>query len=476
MSAQSNMKIKDLCVCGGGLAGWMTAAALARSLPRDIKITLLDTGPSVEDMLYGASTLPDTHGFHKNIHLTERDFVIAGNAAFSLGTEYKNFGPTPWFLGFDLALPVVGGVKFHHYMVRAGETDLGRYAASSYAAKAGVFTHPENNSRDPFGSLDYGYQISPTDYAELMQRVAQASGISIVAAQISDIHASDGHIQSVGVEDGTEINADLFIDCTGPSAKLMSSLGQKRSEQISLSAQMKTTPAQELGPAFRSVEATKTGWTSTTPVPGATIELSLGLPEDINTDEAHCSYSTGRLEQFWTGNCLAIGHAAGMIDPVTNAPIFLMQSYINKLISLFPASHNMSVERSEFNRLCLEDFDLMAMYTTALYQAQNFAESPFWQRQHSQPICDRLQRKIDQFESRGRMVAYDDEPFHERDWLALHFGLGRVPRRYDIVADKIAETHISEDMAKMAAQFQFAVEKRPTHAQYRNHLVQQHKR
>ena len=93
MSATAT-NIRTILIVGGTLAGWMTAAALARALPAGrFDITLVEPGRPVDelDTIGGVASLPALRGFHGLIGLDERDLVAQAGAEFSLGAEFAGW-------------------------------------------------------------------------------------------------------------------------------------------------------------------------------------------------------------------------------------------------------------------------------------------------------------------------------------------------------------------------------------------------
>ena len=48
--------------------------------------------------------------------------------------------------------------------------------------------------------------------------------------------------------------------------------------------------------------------------------------------------------------------------------------------------------------------------------------------------------------SRGVVLQYDLEPFNNEDWIQIHLGMKRIPKRYDALADRLDETQLIETL------------------------------
>jgi tryptophan halogenase len=168
---------------------------------------------------------------------------------------------------------------------------------------------------------------------------------------------------------------------------------------------------------------------------------------------------------------VAVGQAAGVLEPLTPAPMLLLQRDIERIASLIPFSTDMSVERREYNRQCDEDYTHAELFNRAFFETPPLTDSPYWRAAREQPVPDKLATKIAQFASRGLLVAYDLEPFNPEDWNILHHGMGRVPRRYDRVADRASESEVRQYLANRRRDIENLVKTMPSHHRYVTQLA-----
>jgi tryptophan halogenase len=243
---------------------------------------------------------------------------------------------------------------------------------------------------------------------------------------------------------------------------------------------MSERPATELGPPLRTVAPRDYGWLADTPLKGRQTRLTIYDPEsESEALSAHGAepnlsgeVSLGVRAEVWSGNCVALGHAAGVVEPLTPAPLMLLERDIDRLLSLVPFSLDMKVERREFNRRFAEDYANAGLFTRALLETDSLPETPYWKAARAEPVNERLARKIELFADRGALVAYDLEPFHPEDWTILHYGMGRRPGRYDRAADRAPAERVKGFLANMKHEIEKIVGTLPSHATYRAQLEQ----
>jgi hypothetical protein len=473
--------IDHIVICGAGLAAEMTACALSLQLPPSTRITLANIGVTSDaDLFYGGVSAPTAYSFNLAAGVSEPKLILESDTAFSWGTKYVRWAGTgrSWIQCFHLSLPVIDGVLFHHYLAQQGEAQLERYLVSAAAARKGAFMHPPQQpaqtGQQPLARAEYGYQFDPASYARLFQSSTNRARVQLVEGTLAEVERGERDITSIRLSDGTALEADLFVDCTGPDAALLSSLGAASLGGRQLRAAMTKRSAVQLGPPVREISPREYGWRAETPLQGSTARLTVydpsseaeALSDHGDTPERSAEVTVGRRADAWLGNCVAIGQAARVVEPLTPAPLMLLERDIERLLSLIPFSTEMSVERREFNRRFAEDHEHAELFTRALFESDGLPDTPYWRAARAEPLDEKLARKIELFEDRGFLLAYDLEPFHPEDWTILHYGMGRRPARYDRPADRAQPAQVQTFLANLKREIDRAVEGLPTHAAY----------
>lgn len=468
----------NIIICGGGLAGQMTAAALANQLPPKIAITLVDCPQSDAcDPLYGGVTAPSAYDFNRAIGIAEPELILQSDTAFSFGTHYRQWGGRSWFQGFQQPLAVIDQVLLPHYLARLGQTELEPYLISAMAARSGVFAHPPEQPEHPLSRAEYGYQFDPASYAALFARATGPGRVKRVAAGLATVERDEAGITALHLSDGQTLRANLYVDCTGPKAALLSLAGGVFSGERRLGFAASRAKVEALGAPCRTLTAHAFGWQSETPLKGGIARLSVFAPEDAalamhGEAAAHSAVvRIGRYKEAWRGNCVGIGQAAAVIEPLTPAPVMLLQRDIERLLSLIPVSDDMAMEQREYNRQYTDDCDHAALFQRALFETSGLPQAAYWAAACAEPVPEKLQRKIEQFESRGLHVGYDLEPFQPEDWTILHYGMGRHPERYDRVADNAPKDRIAHHLAALQHEIGKVVTAMPSHMTYMTNLT-----
>ena len=153
MTHSPEKRIQSIVVLGGGSAGWMTAATLARMLkPEDVKITVVES-EQIGTVGVGEATIPDIINFNRLLGIDEQEFMKATNATFKLGIEFNNWGKIgdKYMHPFGHHGADMMGIDFHQFWLYSKE----KATRKTFGNTACRLWHPMTiNSRYPGTILD----------------------------------------------------------------------------------------------------------------------------------------------------------------------------------------------------------------------------------------------------------------------------------------------------------------------------------
>ncbi|MDJ0643154.1 MAG: tryptophan 7-halogenase [Erythrobacter sp.] len=488
--------IQRVIIAGGGTAGWMTAAALAKLMGNaGVSVTLIES-EAIGTVGVGEATIPPIAKFNAQLGIDEHEFVRETQATFKLGIEFNDWGGLgeSYFhpfgrYGFDLE-----GLDFHQYWLRLRELgdarELGEYSLNTLAAYAGKFLKPEPDHGQVIGQMGYAFHFDASLYAAFLRRFAESKGATRIEGKIERVERNpeSGLIAALALDEGRRIEGDLFIDCTGFRGLLigqaMGSDYRDWSHWLPCNRAVAVACGKNGDPLpFTRSTAREAGWQWRIPLQHRTgnghvycdAHLSAERAEEIllaNLDgEAisspnHLRFQTGHREQFWAGNCVAIGLSSGFLEPLESTSIHLIQMGIAKLVALFPGSIEAPFERAEYNRLMTDDFTHVRDFLILHYKATKRDDAPFWDYVREMSIPESLKQKMDLLRSRGRFFKYDAELFDLTSWLAVAEGQGWGPEGYSPVANGLSASNLSQSLANMRAVYAKTIDAMPTHQAY----------
>jgi len=470
--------LHNILICGKGLALELTLAALSRKLPESVRITSIElTECHIIDSFYGHVTSPDTVSFNRTLGIEESEFLLGTNSSFSYGTQYTNWAKKNWVQCHHLPFPVWENVPFLHYLTRSKDT-LEPYLVNAECGKSQAFAHPPPDKNVPLSRAEYAYQISPDILAAFYASLPSNKNLKRIKGEFRSINFTGDHIQSLTLQDGQTFEADLFIDASGQSGVIMNALNNRFESSYSLHGLEAIEPRKTALNSLRQLHGTDQGWQSHTTLRDTQITLCVSETKidstPISTQSSHKAFEAkiGHRIKGWESNCVAIGHIGYVIDPLTPAPIMLLQRDVLRLLSLIPVSQNMKVEAREFNRLRQDDLDHVECFHRAFFETTKVPETPYWNNVRKKSLPTKLKRKIDQFESRGFLTNYDLDPFNEQDWAIQHFGIGRRAQRYDIFIDKLSDGVVQQNLAHMRQTIKNMAVKVPPQERYLSKFIQ----
>ena len=491
MSAAAERDIRTIAVAGAGIVGLSAAIAFARALPRTkVTIVALPPDPSALADRMPAS-LPTIHRFHAAIGLDEIELVRTGAAVHRLGTRFEGWSAdgAPWIHAFgDYGKPV-GTAAFHHLWARARKAGRAGpyhiYSAAAVLAAAGKFVHPADDASSPLSTFLHGLSLDPVRYRARLEAQADALKLERAEGDLARVEIGpEGAVAAILLADGRRVEADLYLDCTGPSAALLSAVDGRFEDwseslpcdRLLLDAEM---PGTEGPLPADTVTAVSSGWLWRAPLPNGVLRAlgySAATPEEdacrMFADEAgvgdaeSLSIRPGRRPEPWTRNVLALGDASVALDPLHGAGLHLAQMAILRALDLLPGRDCHPIELREYLRQTEQETIRVRDFLALHYLRSGRSEGAFWRAASSGRVPDTLAHTLQQFETRGRLPFYEEESFTMHSWSAVLHGMGILPEAMDPVAAGVDPEEAATAMQRLAARLAELPSRLPAYPEY----------
>ena len=488
--------VRRIVIVGGGTAGWMAAAALARLIPTGASITLIESD-AIGTVGVGEATIPPIRGFNAMLGIDEAEFLAATAGSFKLGIEFVDWGalgerylhPFGGF-GFDIE-----GVRFHQYWRRrraAGIVeDIEAYSLCAVAARAGRFMPPSPDPASVLSQMAHAYHFDAGLYARFLRGRAERDGVVRVEGDVVDValDGETGHVRHVTLAGDRVIEGDLFLDCSGFRGLLIEqTLGAGYEDwthwlPCDRAVAMPTANAGAAITPYTRSTARAAGWQWRIPLQHRTGNGYVYSSAHCSDDEAAATlhagvdgtplaeprllrFTAGRRRKQWIGNVVALGLASGFTEPLESTSIHMVQTGISKLLALFPDQGFSPVEIDTYNRLAATQFDQVRDFLVLHYHATRRDDSPFWRETRARAIPDSLSEKLALWRRRGRLFRWEDDLFAEASWVAVLLGQGIVPDGWDRLADAVDAREVDARFDRLRAMFADAASRMPRHEEY----------
>lgn len=470
--------IMRIVIVGGGTAGWMTAAALARFAPPGYTITLVESD-AIGTVGVGEATIPAIRQFNEALDIDEGAFLAATKGSFKLGIEFAGWlGEGHSYMhAFGTVGRQLGLLPFRHFWARGRAQGLAKplahYSANELAARTGRMATDAKGPGIP--EVPYAYHFDAGLYAQFLRRYAEARGVIRIEATLAGASRADnGDVAAVQSDDGRAIAGDFFVDCSGFRGLLIEQELHTGYEDWShwlpcnRAVAVPCEPTGNFTPYTRSI-ARSAGWQWRIPLQHrignghvfctdfmsedeATATLLANLDGAPLADPRTIPFVTGRRKQIWNRNVLAVGLSSGFLEPLESTSIHLIQSAITRLLTVLPGQRIEPAVVEGFNRRAAAEFEHIRDFIILHYWANQREGQPFWDRMRALELPESLAQRIEEFRSVCQIQPSQDELFTEVAWFQVLAGQGLVPRSWNPIADR----YPAEDLARFLSSIEQA--------------------
>jgi tryptophan 7-halogenase len=497
VSSDNDSRLRHIVIIGGGSAGWMAAAALARALEFPVSIQLVESD-DIGTVGVGEATVPHLRAFNQSLQIDEVEFVRAVRGTFKLGIQFVDWGRAGdrYVHGFGTIGHDYRSLPFHQYWIKLAlqgkAQPLDAYSLNAAAAPAGKFMSGASDvpAGSPLAQVAYAYHFDAGLYAQYLRRYAEARGVKRIEGEVVDVglRTGDGFIESVTLKSGQRIAGDLFIDCSGFRGLLIEQTlktGYDNWTHWLPCDRAVALPSEKVSAATPYTRATArgAGWQWRIPLQHRTGNGYVYASAQISDDEAAATltrnldgrpladprvlrFVTGRRRKMWNRNCVALGLASGFLEPLESTSIYLIQSGIARLLSMLPDRRMSPVLQEKFNTEAAFEIERIRDFLILHYVATQRRDTEFWKYCGAMSIPEELRAKIELFRESGRFYRQADEMFALTSWVQVMVGQGIVPTGYHPLVDAVSDHDLAQLGDSVRQVVASCVTAMPTHEQF----------
>lgn len=470
--------INSIAIVGGGSAGWLCAAYLAKlfqsSLPNSIQITLIES-EDIGTIGVGEATIPSLLKTLAFLGIDEKAFMQATSATFKQSIRFDDWLHLPtensrnsFYHTFQDPMNVEGESIAPYWIMSKDEH---KKSFVDYATKqgqiceAGLGPFRLGNQQHP----NYAYHMDASKFAALLKDYGKKYGVSHRLGLVTNVVTDgDGFIDYLDVKDQEKLDADLFIDCTGFAAHLIEKkLGTPFLDQSSVLFCDRAVTVQI--PYEDPHSAIKPFTTSTAKENGWIWDIGLRERKGIGyvysskyTDENEAQnvlmdyvgpagqkltprtlpMRVGYRETPWVKNCIAIGLSAGFVEPLESTGIHQVEISLNRIAKIFSRNGDLDSMAQRFNQLMSGWFETTFDFIKLHYCINRRQDSDFWiDNRRQETISDRLLHQMEMWRTRpaNRIDIRETRPtFGPESYNQILFGMDFIP---DLTGEEFIYPH-----------------------------------
>lgn len=408
----NEQQLKVINIIGGGSAGWMTAIYLNRYFNRDAKnftVRVIES-PDIGIIGVGEATVHSIRFFFAAMGLDEAELMAETNATVKAGIMFRDWmkpcgdDAHEYFHPFDQQQPG-GSIDVSSAWLVSGRTQLERYdegvSLNSHMIAAGHC--PKSISSRPYQAITpYGYHLDATLLARYLRRKATEAGVIHVAATVTDVEVEGEQVLSVGTDRG-QFAGDFFVDCTGFRGLLMEKLrdGNWNSFADALPCNKAVAiqcdlPDGEAPKPYTVATALTNGWAWQIDLvnrqgSGYVYDGNRLQPEQAERELrqflgdgaevlkcTHLDMKVGCREDFWIGNCVAVGLAGGFIEPLESTGLHMVHLGVGLLATYLAGGEVPQVLRDSYSEKMRGFYQDLKQFIVLHYCLSDRDDTDFW--------------------------------------------------------------------------------------------------
>ncbi|HEY1604884.1 MAG TPA: tryptophan halogenase family protein [Allosphingosinicella sp.] len=472
--APAGQPITRVTIVGGGTAGWMTAAVLSQWLSQ-IEVRLVESD-EIGTIGVGEATIPHIRNYLPLAGIDPLKMIAETRATFKLGIQFVDWGAPgeSYVHGFGKIGRDMLWLHPHQIWLAVRERQPGaeghldRYALNCVAALRNKFAFPDaRNPNSPLADIDYAYHFDASLFARFLRAESEARGVERIEGRIVDVvqDPESGFVERVRLGDGREVDGDLFVDCSGMRGLLIGGalgVGYEDWNHWLLCNRAMAMPSASVSPLtpYTRSTARRAGWQWRIPLQHrvgngyvyaseligddeVAEALLASLDGEAMADPRPVRFAPGRRLKAWEKNVVALGLSSGFLEPLESTSIHLIQTGIQKLLALFPATGFSKPDIDEYNRQTRTEYEDVRDFIIAHYKVTRRTGDPFWDHVRTMDVPDSLAERFELFRSSARFFKHGAaELFAEESWVQVLLGQG-----FEASADPVTRFVPVEELA-----------------------------
>ena len=451
-------------VLGGGSAGWITACLLHHAWgQRGGHVTVVES-PQIGIIGVGEGSTPQLKAFFDHLGIAEDEWMGPCEATYKLGIRFSGWSERPGYESYFHPFP--GTVDLHSEPGFVANCAAARRGFDAPAHPDDWFLatvlasrgkSPQANASFPFAP-SYGYHFNSHRLGQFLREWGTARGIVHRPLTVSEIEMGpEGDVAALLCDGGERIEGDLFVDCSGfrsviAQGRMGTPFRAFSGNLFNDRAVVMPTPHQGGYKPRTDAIAMKSGWRWSIPLTSrvgngyvfssrhtgdaeAEAELRAALgPAAEEAKARFLDFKVGRVENSWTGNCLAAGLAQGFLEPLEATALHIVIVTALEFASAYEQGGFGPGNRDAFNASIAARYDGIRDYIVAHYRLNQRTDTQYWRdNAANDDLSDGLKAMMTAWFRHGDMREANERAYGGRSyyanasWHCLFAGYGTFP-------------------------------------------------
>jgi tryptophan halogenase len=489
---------KKIVIVGGGTAGWMTAAYLAK-YQGGKNITVIESD-KISKIGVGESVTPHVASFFDEIGISVHDWMIKTGAIYKYANKFINWkdgkGESEYF-SFNYTVPEINlfkditlnrskddftdsvtdnrSIDYLAYICQNNDyKKFDRYFNPQFhymEKNTSPFIGEESLLNQPFSSSQHINAELASEY--IKDEIAIPQGVTHIIGKVETIINDSDFVKKIILDTGLEITGDLFIDCSGFHKAIIKKLGWEEkyynNHNIDSAWVCQTEyedQDQEMVNYTQSI-AEPYGWRFKIGIyhrMGNGYCYSSKHIDDENAKDYFLSqiknkiveprlikWKPSRLKKFGSGNVAAIGLSCGFIEPLEANALYIIISSIRRLNNVLSQDR---LDFSIYNEKMAYTIDDIADFILVHYTLSSRNDTEFWKdmRSFGEKLNhkDLVIKKIIEPKNSMKAATEGYTMFPDYMWaqLAVSWNINLPYKNLDPIALELAKMHFETSEKK----------------------------
>lgn len=432
-------KIESVVIVGGGSSGWMSAATFIKFFPNK-KITVIESKdhPTVG---VGESTLGFIRKWTKILDIDEKDFMKYTNASYKLSIKFTDFYEKDGgAFHYPFGSPYLVNDTLSDWQIKKAlypETPVEDYCRTYFPAMPLIENNKiSTNKSNEFGDFrfdrDVAYHFDAALFGSwLKEKYCIPKGVTLIQGTVKNVETGEDGIEKLILTDGSEVKADLYIDCTGWKSLLIGEALKEPFDSYSdilpnnkaWATQIPYTDKDKELENYTNCTAIENGWVWNIPLWNRigtgyvycdkfvtpekaleefkthlnsnkmTVPNANRVSDDIEFRDI--SIRVGIHKRTWVKNVVAIGLSAGFIEPLESNGLLSVHEFLLQLMKGLDRPKVIQWDRDAYNTKIRSFFDGFAEFVALHYALSIRDDTEYWRSITSKTFCpDMVNRKL----------------------------------------------------------------------------------